>query len=86
MENIETTIEELTLVMLYLTSGVEQHKPVRRSWKGYTFHALDSLNTEGLIQNSRKTDNVVITDDGVEEAKRLLQKYGIDYSEPERKS
>lgn len=84
MDNIETTLQDLTLVMLYLTSWVEQHRPIRRSWKGYTFEALDALTTDGLIHTSKRDKDVVITDEGVEEAKRLLDKYGIQYTEPER--
>ena len=75
--NIETTIQDLTLLLLYLTSWTEQHDPTRRSWKGYTFEALDALAQEGYIRNARGSKSAVVTDDGVAQAKRLLAEYGI---------
>lgn len=75
--NSETRLQELTLMMLYLTSWTEQHSPIRRSWKGYTFEALDGLAFQEMIQNSKGAKAIVLTDEGVKEAKALLAKYGL---------
>jgi len=64
-------------MLLYITSWTEQHNPVRRSWKGYTFEALDALALDGYVKSSRAAKAVTISDEGTEEARRLLAAYGI---------
>lgn len=71
------TIDELTLLLLYLTSWEEDAvvAKVHRSWKGYPFETLDKLAEEGLISGSRGAKSVYLTEEGVERARKLADKY-----------
>lgn len=67
MENKDQTIEDLTLMLMYLTSWEEaptcglRRKPVpcspeemfRRCWKGYDHGVLDKLEEQGLIADAQ---------------------------------
>ena len=72
-------IKELTLLLLYLTSWEDDDFPedvqVRRSWKGYPFKILDELREEDLIFGSNRAKSVYIKEKGIEEAKKLIEKY-----------
>lgn len=73
-------IEELTLLLLYLTSFQENSvlgETTLRSWKGYPFDTLDQLSNDSLIFFSNRAKSVYITEDGIELAKILMQKYNI---------
>jgi Domain of unknown function (DUF6429) len=48
---------------------------VHRAWKGYDFDILDQLKEEGLIGFSNKAKSVVLSAEGVENAKKLIQKF-----------
>ena len=78
-EDTEKTIEELTLMLLYLTRFKENGFPdgVYGSWKGYDFETLDSLSERGDIWSSKKSKSVRIGEQGCDRARRLLNKYGI---------
>jgi hypothetical protein len=77
-------IEELTLLLLYLTSWEDEDIPsdhkLRRSWKGYPFEVLNKLNDEKLIIGSKRAKSVYLTDEGIKQAKEVLKKY-IDKEE-----
>ncbi|MFJ5770288.1 DUF6429 family protein [Psychrobacillus sp. NPDC093180] len=70
-------IEELTLLLLYLTSWKEEDIPetMRRSWKGYSFEALDQLKVQDYLRGGTKSKSVYLTEAGIEEAKQLMEKY-----------
>ena len=74
---MDERIKELTLLLLYLTSWEEEELPagMRRSWKGYPFDLLDKLMASDMIRGSTRSKSVYITNDGVKEAKFLLEKY-----------
>lgn len=74
---MEEKIKELTLLLLYLTSWKEEelHEGIRRSWKGYPFDILNKLKDSDLIRGTTQSKSVYITDEGVKEAKVLLEKY-----------
>ena len=78
-ENTETAIEELTLVLLYLTRFREHGYPEKtyRTWKGYDFDILNSLAEKGDIIDRKRSKSVYIDNRGCERAKELLNKYGI---------
>jgi len=59
---MDKTIKELTLLMIYLTSWQEDTDltKVQRSWKGYSFGALDELNEEGYIDGSKYAKSVYL--------------------------
>jgi len=74
---MDETIKELTLLLIYLTSWKEDAGlvKVQRSWKGYTFDALDELNEEGYIDGNKRAKSVYLTDEGLGKAKELMKKY-----------
>ena len=76
---MEQEIKDLTLLLLYLTHWQEKglDEPIRRSWKGYPWEALDSLNDEGFINQSKRAKSVYLTANGVKKAERLRRKYNI---------
>ena len=78
VENImNEIIKELTLLLIYLTSWEEDAGliKVQRSWKGYSFDALDKLNEEGYIDGSKRTKSVHLTKEGLSKAKEFMKKY-----------
>ncbi|KKI91469.1 transposase [Bacillus sp. SA1-12] len=74
---MEKTINELTLLLLYLTSWNENDLPneMRRSWKGYPFDALNELTDKDFIRGSIKAKSVYLTEEGIKEAEKLVGKY-----------
>lgn len=82
MENLsrEKAIEELSLMLLYLTR-FQDHNPYSRyqevSWKGYDYNALNHLEKEDWIVQQRKSKCVYLTENGKEAARALLQKYRL---------
>jgi DNA-binding PadR family transcriptional regulator len=74
-----TAARELTLVLLFLNRFREKivSGSVWRAWKGFDFGTLDKLAEAGLITSSRTAKSVYLTDEGLAEARHLLDKYGI---------
>jgi len=75
---LEKSVEELTLLLLYLTSWEEEvmnGSKIIRSWKGYRFEVLNDLEEEGLISQSKKAKSVYLTEEGHKKAKELFKKY-----------
>jgi len=69
-------IEELTLLLLYLTSWEEKMGPnltSRQAWKNHRFEALDALEEAGYLSQSRKM--IFLSPEGVTQAKLLMEKY-----------
>lgn len=62
---------------MYLTSWNENDLPdeVRRSWKGYPFDALNELTDQNFISGSIKAKSVYLTEEGIKEAEKLVNKY-----------
>lgn len=74
---MEEKLKELTLLMLYLQSWKERGDMYPRSWKGY-FDIMNKLSEEDLIIDSRRSKSVYITDEGMEQAKEIAAKYGLE--------
>ena len=84
---IMNEIEELTMLLLYLTAWNEEgyfydkndnlsKGTIKHSWKGYSFYALNSLTDKGYLYYSKnKGKSVSITKEGEELAKHLIEKY-----------
>lgn len=76
---MEQTIEELVLLLLYLTCWEEKievvNKKLLRTWKGYPFEILDELTEKGYIRGSKRAKSVYLTDEGIEKAEELKKKY-----------
>jgi Domain of unknown function (DUF6429) len=71
-------VEDLTLLLLYLTSWEEQvHEDltIHRAWKGFRFEALDALEEAGYLGQTRRTKSVTLTEAGVERARVLAAQY-----------
>lgn len=75
---LNSKIEELTLMLLYLTAWDEEVPPFgthKRSWKGYNKEVLDNLDGKGLIVGSNKSKTVFLTDEGAARAMQLVNQY-----------
>ena len=84
---MEEKIEELTMLLLYLTAWDEDgfmydennnlsDSKFKNSWKGYSFDALNSLtDKEYLYPCKNKNKSVSLTKDGEKYAKELFEKY-----------
>lgn len=71
--------EELTLVLLYLTSFTEKQCPnVRMAWKTHDWTAMDRLVDDGFIEKPKcmRKHSRVLTNEGIEKAKELLDHVG----------
>jgi len=75
----EQAVEELTLLLLYLTSWEEEllrgAPTVRRAWKNMRFEALDSLAQQGYLETKHRAKSVHITEEGLKKAQELQKKY-----------
>lgn len=69
MELDTTKIDAAVLALLYL--GLHDGA---RAWKGFDWHAMNRLHEQGYITDPRgKAKSVVFTEEGLEQAKRLLE-------------
>lgn len=73
-------IDELTLLLLYLTSFPEDYGlgETQRSWKGYSFESLNELRDSHYIVGSNRAKSVYFTEEGIQKAKELMKKYNIE--------
>lgn len=84
---MEKTIEELTLLLMYLTPWEEETMDydnnnnlekinIKKSWKGYSFDAINELTNKGyLYQTNYKNKSVILTEEGISLADSLIKKY-----------
>ena len=78
-KDINETVKDLTLMLLYLTSWEEKdfQDDIRRTWKGYDFDILNELTKENLIDGDGSKKSAYLFKKGIEKAEKLLQEYGI---------
>lgn len=81
----EEAMRELTLILLYLSRFTQGEKFDEATdfyaWKGYNFDVLNELDDEDYIwqgNHPSRSKSVYITESGMEQARELLTKYGID--------
>ncbi len=76
----ETAVKELTLLLLFLTRMRGNRGDMQnRSWKTYPWDALDELERKGQIESgSKSAKSVYITEEGLNQARLLMIKYGIE--------
>jgi Mn-dependent DtxR family transcriptional regulator len=76
---MDAQIEDLVLLLLYLTSWEEKVKHIKivRSWKGYPFEVLNALTEKDYIHGSKRAKSVYLTEQGIKQAKELVRKYSI---------
>ena len=84
---MEEKIEELTLLLLYLTAWEEpgyaynnqgeiSEQKFYSSYKGYSFDALNKKKKKNYLYGSKyKNKSVTLTPEGVKQAKKLMKKY-----------
>ena len=74
----EQAVQELTMMLLYLTRFSDTKSGANRAWKNYDFAAMDLLEKNGFIdQGSHGSKSVSITEEGLAFARELLDEYGI---------
>ena len=76
----EALLEELTLLVIYLSSWEEELAPdltVRQAWKGYLFEVLDVLEEQGYISQTRRAKSLALTEKGVLKAREIRERYGL---------
>jgi hypothetical protein len=78
MKNKKELIENLTLLLLYLNSWEEKDKNIPEhcihcAWKNYDFDTLDILNDKDLINTKHKSKIIYLTQEGIEQAERILK-------------
>lgn len=82
---MEKNIEELTLLLMYLTSWEEEgyiadennmpkKSKIKNCWKGYSFEVVNKLTDENYLYFS-KGKSVTLTPEGEKLAKELMDKY-----------
>ncbi len=80
--------EELTLLLMYLTSWEEkgyvynestcspEKETIKSCWKGYDFNVLNELTEKGFLYPAKhKNKSVTLTKDGEKLAEKLIDKY-----------
>lgn len=76
----EQAIEELSLMLMYLTRFQDNNEFCRYrevSWRGYDFEALNELEKKNLIYQPKKSKCVYLSEEGKEQARQLLSAYQI---------
>lgn len=71
-------LEELSLMLMYLTRFREDKEEPWRAWKGYEFTVFDKLQEKELISFSYEAKSVYLKDKGITKAIQLLKKYRIE--------
>lgn len=82
---MEKNIEELTLLLMYLTSWDEKgfirdkndeikEEKVKTCWKGYSFDVINKLTDENYLYFS-KVKSITLTHEGELLAEKLMDKY-----------
>lgn len=77
-------VYEMTMMLLYLTKFTEKDEFFERgnqSWKGYPFKVLNKFADDGLIEQGKhpsRSKSVWIRPEGIEYARKLLEKYEIE--------
>ena len=77
---MKKNIEELTLLLMYLTSWEEEPNPFedrfKQCWKGYDFDIINELTDKGYLFPSKyKNKSVTLTKEGEKLAEELINKY-----------
>lgn len=76
----EQAIEELTLMLIYLTrfqDNNEYSRYLENSWKGYDFDTLNKLEQSELLYQPQKSKCVYLSEYGKEAARKLLDKLDL---------
>ena len=79
MKSREEAIEDLTLMLMYLTCFGERSGDTiyLRTWKNYPFDVVDALCDKDMIDTKHGNKSAYILDEGKRRAEELLKEYGI---------
>ena len=80
-EQLNEVLEELSLLLIYLTRFREKKQERWQAWKGYDFSVLDHLQREECISFSYRAKSLYLEDKGIARAKELMKKYTIQFGE-----
>ena len=90
--NTEKAMQELTMMLIYLSRFTQGDRFTDAkdfyAWKGYNFDVLNKLSDSDYIRQGdcpSRSKSVYITDSVIEQAKELLNKYGIEDWKQEQK-
>jgi hypothetical protein len=83
--NAHDAMRELTVMLIYLSRFSQGEKFDEATdfyaWKGYNFDILNELSDADYIRQGShpsRSKSVYITESGMEQAQKLLARYGID--------
>ena len=78
----EDAVRELTLALMFLTRFREKRKVGKEdpwsAWKGYDFDVIDELMKKDFIRGCARGKSVILSKNGMAEARRIIAKYGIE--------
>lgn len=77
---MDEKFKELNLLLLYLSGWEEDSKKdpgekIYMTWKGYPFKILNEMEEEDLIVQFRNKQLLILTEKGIEEAKKIKDTY-----------
>lgn len=82
MTGAKEAVRELTLALMFLTRFRERRKEGREdpwsAWKRYDFDVMDELMEKDFIWGFVKEKSVILSKKGMEEARKIIEKYGIE--------
>lgn len=79
-KTFEETVEELTLMLMYLTRFRDNEgyfRYMEMTWKGYDFGVLNQFEDKDLISQTRRSKYAYLTEKGKEQARQLLEEYHL---------
>ena len=79
-KSIKQAIEELSLMLIYLTRFQDNNENCRyleNSWKSYDFEVLSELENKELLFQPKKNKCVYLSEEGKKAARSLLAEYNI---------
>ena len=82
MIGAKEAVRELTLALMFLTRFRTKKKKGQEdswsAWKGYDFDVMDELMEKDFIRGSVREKSVILSKNGMAEARRIIAKYGIE--------
>ena len=82
MTGAKEAVRELTLALMFLTRFRTKRKKGQEdpwsAWKGYDFDVMDELMEKDFIRGFARGKSVILSKNGMAEARRIIAKYGIE--------
>lgn len=78
----KNAMKELTMILMYLSrfnENKDRDLTLDMAWGGYDFGVINELDEEDYIRQGRyRSKSVAITEEGMNLARKLLNKYNIE--------